>query len=92
MTQEVHYMPHRALCSDGKTRTARVRSYWDGRSWSFHCDTFFSTPAWVWVKDRKVRGYVTVESRDGYQTATEEDPAVLKFFSYKYLKNGAMLP
>ncbi len=33
MTQEIFYRPHKALCADGKIRTVRVRSYWDGQGW-----------------------------------------------------------
>ena len=55
---DLAYRPHKVRCDDGATRTARVRSYWDGRRWSFHADTYFSVPAYVQVRGRTVRGYV----------------------------------
>ncbi len=51
--------PHKAICADGVIRTAYVRSYWDGRQWCMHSDTFFSVPAFVRVKGKRVSGYVT---------------------------------
>lgn len=71
----------RALCPDGK-----VRAFRGGIA-----DTFFSIPARVSTKGTTVAGYVTVETRDGYSTATEEDPAVVKFQPYTYRKNHALV-
>ena len=77
---EFSYMPHKVKCCDGKTRTARVRSYWDGRSWGFHADTYFSVPAYVKAGGKTVRGYVT-GTDDG-----------LEFRAYLYRKNhGAIV-
>lgn len=73
----------RALCSDGKVRAlARIAST---------ADTFFSIPAAVKVSGRTVSGYVTVETREGLSTPTENDPAVVKFVAYTYGRNGALL-
>ena len=72
----------RALCSDGIVRAVRVRQP----------DTFFSCPASTTVRGKTVTGFVMVSSRDGYDTATDDDPAVVKFTAYKYGKNGGLLP
>lgn len=53
-------------------------------------DTFFSTPASVTVRGRTVAGFITLETRSGMSTATPDDPAVLRFFPYKYRKHGAI--
>ena len=47
------------------------------------------TPA---LRGKTVTGFVMVSSRDGYDTATDDDPAVVKFTAYKYGKNGGLLP
>lgn len=74
----------RAMCADGKVRAlARIATT---------ADTFYSVPAAVRVKGRTVAGYVTVETRAGMSTATDSDPAVLKFVAYTYRKNHALLP
>jgi len=75
----------RALCSDGKVRAV---SFPRGG----HADTFFSVPATVKVKGKTVTGFIMVSSRDGFDTATDDDPAVVKFTAYKYGKNGGLLP
>lgn len=70
----------RALCPDGKVRRlARI---------SQTADTFFSIPAAVQVGRKTVSGYVTIETVAGMSTATDEDPAVLKFITYTYGKNA----
>jgi hypothetical protein len=69
----------RALCPDGK-----VRAFHGGTA-----DTFFSVPCRVQAHGRSVAGYVTVETRDGWTTATDADPAVVKFVPYRYGKNCA---
>lgn len=74
----------RALCSDGKVRAlARIAST---------ADTFFSVPAAVKVKGKTVSGFVTIETREGFSTATDNDPAVVKFRRYDYGKNANLLP
>jgi hypothetical protein len=77
------YVSGAALCSDGKVRKLkRIAAT---------ADTFFSVPASVVVNGRTVAGYVTVETLAGYSTETADDPAVVKFVSYTYRKNGALL-
>jgi uncharacterized membrane protein len=74
----------RALCSDGKVRKlARI---------SMTADTFFSIPAAVRVAGKTVTGFVTVETITGFTTATENDPAVVKFVAVKTGKNHGLLP
>lgn len=69
----------RALCPDGIVRNCkRVAET---------ADTVFSIPASVSVKGRTVAGYITVETLEGYSTATDADPAVVKFVPYTYRKN-----
>jgi hypothetical protein len=75
----------RALCSDGKVRAVRFPR-------GGHADTFFSVPAIVSVKGKTVTGFVSVSSREGFDTPTELDPAVVKFTAVKYGKNGGLLP
>jgi hypothetical protein len=76
-----HSCKGRALCPDGKVRAFRGGT----------ADTFFSIPARVSAKGTTVAGFVTVETRDGYTTATEDDPAVVKFVPYKYGKNYGLV-
>lgn len=64
----------RALCSDGQVRAVRFPR-------GGHADTFFSVPAVCTIKGKTVSGFVTVETRDGYSTPTENDPAVAKFIA-----------
>jgi hypothetical protein len=71
----------RALCPDGKVRAFRGTT----------ADTFFSVPAWVKTQGTTVSGFVTVETRDGWTTATDDDPAVVKFVPYQYRKNHALV-
>jgi hypothetical protein len=78
------YHGGRALCSDGQARQLKRIAE--------TADTFFSVPASVRVKGKTVAGYVTVETRKGNSTATDADPAVVKFIAYTYRKNGALLP
>jgi hypothetical protein len=75
----------RALCSDGKVRAVRFPR-------GGHADTFFSVPAVTTVKGKTVTGFVSVSSRDGFDTPTEDDPAVVKFTAYTYGRNGDLLP
>jgi hypothetical protein len=78
-----HTCKGRALCPDGK-----VRAFRGGIA-----DTAFSIPARVSAKGTTVAGFITVETRDGYTTATADghDPAVVKFVPYKYGKNHGLV-
>jgi hypothetical protein len=78
------YRAGRAICSDGRTRTLKRIA--------LTADTFFSTPAAVTVNGRTVSGYITVETLDGYTTATGADPAVVKFVANSYGANADALP
>lgn len=70
----------RALCPDGKVRRlARI---------ALTADTFFSVPASVQVRGKTVAGYVTVETIGGFSTATQDDPAVVRFVPYRNRKNA----
>lgn len=75
-----------ALCVDGKRRTARPSG--DGTA-----DTFFSIPAFVYVRNVRVYGSITIETMQGFTTETENDPLTVKFFAYTYRKhNDAIRP
>lgn len=74
----------RAMCSDGKVRALKRIAE--------TADTFFSVPAAVAVNGRTVSGYVTVETAAGFSTATDDDPAVVKFVAHTYGKNHDALP
>ena len=71
------------ICSDGKQRTATLAP---------EADTFFSVPARVSAYGKTVSGFIVSETLEGYDTATDDDPAVYKFIAYKYGKNAAQLP
>jgi hypothetical protein len=75
----------RALCSDGKVRSVRFPR-------GGHADTFFSVPAVTTVAGKTVSGFISVSSRDGFDTPTDTDPAVVRFTSYTYGRNGHLLP
>lgn len=75
----------RALCSDGKVRAVRFPR-------GGHADTFFSVPATVSVAGKTVTGFVSVSSRDGFDTPTDDDPAVVRFTAYRYGRNAELLP
>lgn len=75
----------RALCEDGKVRAVRFPR-------GGHADTFFSVPAVVTVKGKTVSGFVSVSTVAGYDTATEGDPAVVRFTAYRYGRNGYLIP
>jgi hypothetical protein len=66
----------RALCSDGKRRTAWIKS---------EPDTYFSIPACVKVQGKTVSGFVTGCETEDYQQDYE-------FIAYTYGKNGGLLP
>lgn len=72
---EIMYRPHKVICDDGIIRTARVRSYWDGRNWCAYADTWFSVPAYTKARGKTVRGYVT------------SGDAGPRFVAYLYRKN-----
>ncbi len=73
----------RALCADGKVRALKRIST--------TADTFYSVPASVAVNGKTVSGYVTVQTMRGFSTATDDDPAVVKFYAYEYGANGHLL-
>jgi hypothetical protein len=73
-----------ALCPDGKRRNAHPS--FDGVA-----DTFFSIPAFVYVRRTRVYGYVTVETLSGFTTSTDDDPATVKFVPYTYRKNHHLI-
>lgn len=77
------YCGGKALCADGKVRKLKRIAY--------GADTFFSIPASVTVQGKTVAGYVTVTTIEGWDTATKEDPAVVRFHAYKYRKNHGLL-
>lgn len=77
MSDVIQWRPIKAMCADGKIRTARVRSYWDGLRWCMHADTYFSVPAYTYAKGKRVTGYIT--GRDNIEpgeTVTHEFRAV----------------
>jgi hypothetical protein len=74
------FMGGAALCPDGKVR--RLKRI------AGTADTFFSVPAAVEVRGRTVTGYVTVQTREGLSTPTEDDPPIVKFFPVKNRKNS----
>lgn len=67
-----------ALCADGKIRTVRVKSVWDGARWVYLADTFFSVPARVCANGKTVAGFV--EGREGEPN--------LEFHAYLYRRNA----
>lgn len=79
------YVSGRAMCSDGKVRALRFAN-------GGIADTFFSIPCRVSVNGKTVAGYATTESAQGFQTATDADPVMVKFIAYTYRKNGSILP
>ena len=74
------YISAHVLCGDGIVRkTKRIAQT---------ADTFFSVPASVVVKGKTIAGYITVETREGYSTTTDNDPAIVKFVAYTYRCNA----
>lgn len=73
-----------ALCPDGKRRNAHPST--DGIA-----DTFFSIPAFVYAKGKRVYGYVTIETVGGFTTESPDDPATVKFVPYRYRKHAALV-
>jgi len=74
----------RALCADGVVRAVRFPR-------GGHADTFFSVPAVVTVNRKTVSGFVSVSTVDGYDTATDDDPAVVRFTANRYGRNAGMI-
>lgn len=50
-------------------------------------DTFFSVPARVSLNGRKIAGYVSVSTVQGFDTETADDPAIYIFRPYLYGSN-----
>jgi len=71
----------RALCPDGKVRAFQGRT----------ADTMFSIPVSVCARGTRVSGFVMTETREGFSTATEDDPAIVKFIPYTYRKNWRLV-
>lgn len=73
----------RALCPDGVVRAVKRIAE--------TADTFFSVPASVEVRRNgkrfTVAGYVTTETVEGWSTASDADPIVVKFVPYTNRKN-----
>lgn len=80
----VGFAAGRALCADGKVRAVQFSSG--------IADTFFSVPASVKVRGKRVSGFVTVETLAGWSVETERDPAVCKFIRNDYGRNASELP
>ena len=72
----------KALCEDGKTRTATVTG---------HADTWFSIPAVVKANGKSVTGYLTKSDSLGWCQESEKDVG-LNFIAYKYRKNHGEIP
>ena len=72
-----------ALCEDGKVRRVRLNRT---------PDTFFSHGGRVSVRGKTVSGFVSFETRDGFSTPTQDDPAIVRFTAYSYGKNANELP
>lgn len=78
------YVAALAMCADGRVRAVkRIAAT---------ADTFFSVPCAVAVAGRTVSGYLTIETRSGASTASDSDPAVVKFAAYDYGRNADALP
>jgi hypothetical protein len=83
----------KAICEDGRTRTANVRTYaYDN---SMAADTYFSVPAFVRAHGRTVRGYVSREWEDAdgarHETQGESGRAIWSFRAYTYCRNHALV-
>ncbi len=74
------YHSARVMCPDGKVRkTKRIAQT---------ADTFFSVPCAVEFKGKTVAGFMMTETVSGLSTATESDPAIVRFVPYSYGRNG----
>lgn len=73
-----------AMCVDGKVRNIHPTN--DGVA-----DTFFSIPAFVYEKGKRVYGFVSVNTRLGFSTASSDDPAVVYFTAHQYRKHHALI-
>lgn len=76
------YVGGRALCSDGKVR--RIKRI------APTPDTFFSIPASVVYRGKTVSGFVAIDRM--YPNDDSSEDMVVKFLSYKYRKNGHIIP
>ena len=74
----------KALCADGDVRAVRFPR-------GGHADTFFSVPAVCTIKGKTVTGFVTIETRAGYTTASDDDPTVVKFVINRYGKHADII-
>lgn len=73
----------RALFPDGAVRSVRAGI----------ADTYFSIPAHARIGGRYVAGFLSVSTIAGYSTATDDDPAVLRFTPYnRYTAAGGPFP
>lgn len=63
-----------ALLDDGRLRRVEMTG---------HADTFFSVPARASIDGRRVRGFLHCATVAGFDTATDDDPAVVKFSPYR---------
>ena len=78
------YVTAKAMCSDGKVRkVSRIAQT---------ADSFDSVPASVRVNGKHIAGFITVETEKGFTVDMPDDPAIVKFYAYSYLKNGMVLP
>jgi hypothetical protein len=75
------YVACRALCPDGKVRSVRIAPT---------ADSFFSVPASVVVKGKRVSGFVTFETLQGWSVESSEDPTAVKFVPVASGKNSAV--
>jgi len=78
------YARGRAVCEDGLVRLVRFTN-------GGQADTFFSVPGYVRVEGKYVPGFVSVQTVDGYDTVTPDDPAVIHFTAYRYAKNASLI-
>jgi hypothetical protein len=68
-----------ALCPDGRVRRLKRLGL---------PDTMFSVPAAVTVNGRTVTGFVTVQTRGGFSTASDDDPMIVRFIPHSYGRNA----
>ena len=73
-----------ALCEDEIVRLVRFTN-------GGQADTFFSVPGFVRVKGRYVPGFVSITTVAGFDTVTDDDPAVIRFTAYRYAKNADLI-
>lgn len=73
----------RVLCPDGTVRSPATIGP--------NADTAFSIPATIRVKGKPVRGFVHVETVEGFSTSTDSDPSVAKFSPFSADPNRALV-